>query len=248
MSFLDQFSVLLLDMNGTFMFGHDRFGPDEDYFATYVRLGGRNLARDRVDRIVNVTMEELWSVYMDPGHIDDFPSVAEMLHRCTSGIERADNSILEAVIAVHELGSVPPEHDQFLRDVAKTHTLGIVSNLWSLPELWVTSLEKSGLHSLFEVLVFSSQGRSIKPSSLLFEQALAAIPRGSSVLFAGDSLERDIIPAKKLGLATAWIAPRGSTAQAADVIVESLAELKQVAAQQGDASDGASPTADRPNP
>ena len=46
MRFLDQFSVLLLDMNGTFMFGHDRFGPDEDYFATYASLGGRNLDRD----------------------------------------------------------------------------------------------------------------------------------------------------------------------------------------------------------
>ncbi len=231
MSFLDQFSVLLLDMNGTFMFGHDRFGPDEDYFATYVRLGGRDLDRAGVTRIVNVTMEELWRAYQAPEQIDDFPSVGEALHRYGSGIQHADLSILETVIAVHELGSVPPEHDQFLRDMARTHSLGIVSNLWSLPDLWVSSFQKSGLLAILKSLVFSSQGRSIKPSSLLFDKALAAFFPGSSTLFVGDSLKRDIIPAKKLGLSTAWIAPRGSAAQAADVIVESLPELKQVAAQ-----------------
>ncbi len=27
-------------MNGTFMFGHDRFGHEQDYHATYNALGG----------------------------------------------------------------------------------------------------------------------------------------------------------------------------------------------------------------
>ncbi|MCP5022352.1 MAG: HAD family hydrolase [bacterium] len=231
MSFLDQFSVLLLDMNGTFMVGHDRFGPDEDYFATYVRLGGRDLDRASVSRIVNVTMDTLLRAYQAPEQVDDFPSVAEALHRHGGGIQHADLSLLETVIAIHELGSVPTEHDQFLRDIAPTHSLGIVSNLWSLPDLWVASFRKSGLLTIFKALVFSSQGRSIKPSSLLFDKALAAFPPGSAILFVGDSLERDIMPAKKLGLSTAWIAPRGSAAQAADVIVECLPELKNVAVQ-----------------
>lgn len=241
MSFLDQFSVLLLDMNGTFVFGHDRFGPDEDYFATYVRAGGRNLDRDRVSRIVNVTIEALWRAYLAPEHVDDFPSVAETLQRYGGGIKHADLSILETVVAIHELGSVPSGHDQFLRDMARTHGLGIVSNLWSRPEPWIASFRESGLLAIFNALVFSSQGRSIKPSSVLFDQALAAFPPESSVLFVGDSLERDIIPAKKLGLSTAWIAPRGSAAQAADVVVESLPALKEVTAQQDDSSGLASP-------
>jgi putative hydrolase of the HAD superfamily len=53
------------------------------------------------------------------------------------------------------------------------------------------------------------------------------------VLFIGDSLERDIVPAKALGLSTAWIAPFGSAALAADVVVESLPELVHLAAPQG---------------
>ena len=40
MAFLDRFAALLLDMNGTCMFGHDRFGPDQDYVATYRSHGG----------------------------------------------------------------------------------------------------------------------------------------------------------------------------------------------------------------
>ena len=234
MRFLDQFSVLLLDMNGTFMFGHDRFGPDEDYFATYASLGGRNLDRDSVGEMVNAAVDTMWRAYLDPERVDDFPSVEETLHRCGRPIPCEDASKLEAVIALHELGSVPPAHDLFLRDMAKTHHLGIVSNLWSKPDLWVSALEESGLLVLFKTLVFSSQSRSIKPSRQLFAKALADIPAGSSVLFIGDSLERDIIPAKELGLSTAWIAPRGSTAQAADVIVESLPDLQKVTVQHGD--------------
>ena len=32
---LDRFDVLLRDMNGTFVFGEDRLGPDEDFHSTY---------------------------------------------------------------------------------------------------------------------------------------------------------------------------------------------------------------------
>jgi hypothetical protein len=48
MRLLERFSVVLLDMNGTFMLGHDRFGPEQDYFATYQELGGRDLDREQV--------------------------------------------------------------------------------------------------------------------------------------------------------------------------------------------------------
>lgn len=228
MSFLDRFSVLLLDMNGTFVFGHDRLGPDEDFFATYVREGGRHLDREGVASILTHTIGELWRAYQDPARVDDFPSVAETLRRIDRGMSHTDCTILESVVALHELGSVPPLHEQCLRELATTHTLGIVSNLWSRPDRWISAFQKAGLLALFKTLVFSSRDRSIKPSKRLFQKALAAVPRDASVLFVGDSLERDIIPAKHLGLATAWIAPQGSAAGAADVIVESLLDLKQI--------------------
>lgn len=37
--YIDRFSAVLLDMHGTFMFGHDRFGEGEDFHATYRGVG-----------------------------------------------------------------------------------------------------------------------------------------------------------------------------------------------------------------
>jgi FMN phosphatase YigB (HAD superfamily) len=86
-----------------------------------------------------------------------------------------------------------------------------------------------GLLPLFRTVVLSSEGRTIKPSLTLCQRALATLPTGGTVLFAGDSLEPDILPAKALGLGTVWIAPAGSAHPAADVVIESLPDLAAVA-------------------
>ena len=36
---LGQYPVLMLDMNGTFMFGQDRFGSEEDFFFDLLNAG-----------------------------------------------------------------------------------------------------------------------------------------------------------------------------------------------------------------
>jgi putative hydrolase of the HAD superfamily len=223
--FLDRFTVLLLDLNGTFMFGQDRFGPDEDYYATYRSIGGERLSRESLLQAIRSCCEGVLRDYESPDRFDDFPSLAEAF-RTHAGVDEADVRDLERVFAVHEMGYVPDSHADFLRRVAKTHQLGIVSNICALPDPWLEAFERSGLRSLFSGIVFSSTGRSIKPSHVLFRQAFDTIPVGSRVLFAGDSLERDVIPAKALGLSTAWIAPRGSTHAAADIVIESLVDLE----------------------
>jgi len=228
MLFLDRFTVLLLDMNGTFMFDHDRFGPDEDYYATYLSVGGRALDRERLLQIVRTSCEAILRDYYLPERFDDFPSVAEAFTEY-GGAPVDEVPVLERLFAAHEMGRVPPAHAAFLRQVARSHHLGIVSNICARPGPWLAAFSESGLLPLFRTIVFSSEGRSIKPSRVLFDRALATVDSGSAVLFAGDSLDRDIIPAKALGLATAWIAPRGSTHPAADVVVESLPDLAAVA-------------------
>ena len=77
MGFLDQFSVLLLDMNGTFMFGHDRFGSEQDYFATYCALGGGTLSRDLVREIMTTTCDALLKDYDSQDRYDNFPTLVE---------------------------------------------------------------------------------------------------------------------------------------------------------------------------
>lgn len=210
-------------MNGTFMFGHDRFGPDEDYYATYRSLGGRRLGREELLGIFNPSLDELLRIYDTPARSDDFPSLAEVF--ADHGATGDDVALLEAVFAAHEIGEVPPAHAETLRQLAQTHELGVVSNLCSHPRSWLSTCASAPVFELFQTLVFSSEGRSVKPSPAIFRRALAHFPRETPILFIGDSLERDIIPAKSLGMATAWIAPDGCNHPAADCVVQSLTEL-----------------------
>ena len=224
MRWFDRFSVLLLDMNGTFMFGHDRIGPSEDYFATYQTLGGQRLERDRLQEIMHATCNALLRDYESPARFEDFPTLAQAFLEYGRASE-SDLPLLERVFAAHEIGCVPPEHSAFLARAATSHQLGIVSNICARPEPWLKLFAQANQLSLFTSIVFSSEGRAIKPSRTLFTRALADFPASSRVLFAGDSLERDIIPAKALGLATVWIAAPGSTHPDADRVITSLPDL-----------------------
>ena len=225
MRFLDRFDVVLLDMNGTFMFGHDRLGPEEDFHRTYLAVGGRKLDRPAVMAIFGATCEALQSAYDDPAYFDDFPTLGEALP--LHGRAPLDEvGILEKVFALHELGSCPPEHVRFLHQLARTHQLGVVSNICAPPDVVAARLREAGLDGVFTHTIFSSAARSIKPSPEIFRRALVAFGADSRVLFAGDSLERDIRPAKRLGLGTAWIAPPGAAAPEADVVIASLPDLE----------------------
>ncbi len=220
---------MLLDMNGTFMFGHDRLGRDEDFFATYRLCGGRNLQREQLLQIMHATCGALLHEYERPERFDDFPSLTQAFREYGQAGE-AEIPILQRVFAAHEIGQVPPLHRTFLQQTARTHKLGVVSNLCAEPVPWLELLQKEGLLSLFETVVFSSAGKSIKPSHFLFERALSRFPADAAIVFVGDSLTRDIIPAKELGLSTVWIAPSGSTHAAADQVVADLPDLAELTA------------------
>ena len=223
MSILDPFSVLLLDMNGVFMFGEDRFGLEQDFHSTYRDLGGTRLGASEVNQAIRSCYEGMAREYESPRHFDDFPTVKEGLRRY-AGTDDADLDDLEATFALHERGSVPPAHADFIRELSRTHQLGLVSNIWAPKQPWLEELDRAGILDAFRVLVFSSDSRSIKPSPVLFRTALQAFPAGSAVLFVGDSLRCDIVPAKELGLSTAWITPE-TPLESADHVVPDLLSL-----------------------
>ena len=223
--FLDQFDVVLLDLNGTFMFGHDRFGAGEDYFATYRMLGGQRLTRQSVAATMSGCLNGLLRDYDLPSRVDDFPTLAEAF-REYGGAADEDIDLLERVFVEHERGVVPASHAQCLRRMRATHQVGVVSNICGRPGTWRAHFAAVGLRSVFTCTVFSSEGRSIKPSPRLFHTALAAFPPGIRAVFVGDNHERDIAPAHALDMATAWIAPPGSVSPVADIVVPSLLELE----------------------
>ena len=209
---LSMYSSILLDLNSTFMFNEDRFGPDQDYHAAYRALGGQALSSPQVHSIIAACCEYLMLRGRDPAHFDAFPQVMEALQLLPEarGIPLPEIALLEQVIAAHELGRIPDEYAALLQRLATTHRLGIVSNIWSSKQPWLGELARAGILDLFDVVVFSSEGSSIKPSPGLFNRAIDAlgVPR-DQVLFIGDSLFRDVAGAAAVGLATIWIDVKG---------------------------------------
>lgn len=209
-SFLDRFSVVLLDLNSTFMFGEDRFGADHDYFATYCADGGTSLSSTEVRSVIDACYAHLLRLYRDPAFVDDFPTVREVFETIATdhGLPADERGRLERVFGAHELGRVPDEYATALQHLARSHKLGLVSNIWSPRSIWVDELARAGVADLFDVMVFSSDGRSMKPSLRLFERALAAfdVPR-AEVVMVGDNYVADVVPAQAAGLAAVWINP-----------------------------------------
>ena len=219
-------------MNGTFLFGGDRFGPEQDFAATYRALGGRHLPDDVVRHSVRSCCETLGVIYEDGARCDSFPAVLETLRDLptTRDVPEPELVLLERVIAEHECGTVPETHAWALRTLAATHRLGLIANIISRKEPWLEEFARASVLALFETMVFSSDGCSIKPSRKLFDQAVGAMraPR-SDVVFVGDSLRCDIGGAAGAGLASIWIDRSGRGRRPGDpeptFVIRDLCEL-----------------------
>lgn len=225
--FLDSYQAVLLDLNSTFMFGEDRFGADEDFYATYRAVGGARLTAGAVERAIRDCYAGMQRDYEDPARVDDYPSLAEGFVRYAAVPDGVEREMLVRVFARHEIGRIPNEHAAFLRRLSLTHPIGLVSNIWAPKNLWLAELARAGIAHIWRCIVFSSDGRSIKPSVRLLEAALRPFEaHRPQLLFVGDSLHVDIGPAKRLGMGTAWISPTERAHPLADRVISSLLELE----------------------
>jgi HAD superfamily hydrolase (TIGR01549 family) len=117
-----------------------------------------------------------------------------------------EQTLVEYVFALHEVGTVSDTHTQVLHKLRHTHRLGVVSNIFSTSRVFLQEFERMGIQEIFEVIVFSSEHGPMKPAATLFEKTLQAFPvNRSAVVFVGDSLLHDIVGAQSVGLATVWI-------------------------------------------
>jgi FMN phosphatase YigB (HAD superfamily) len=216
---LSRFPVVLLDMNGTVMFGGDRFGPEQDFAATYRALGGRRLAAGMVQETIAACYATMGAIYEDPARCDSFPTVSDTLRALPAGrdLPEAELELLERAIAQHELGRIPDAYARAITRLAAAHRLGLVANILSRKRPWLEEFERAGVLHHFATTVFSSDTSSIKPSRKLFDQAVTALaaPR-SEVVFVGDSLRCDIGGATAAGLAAVWIDRAGHGRQPGD--------------------------------
>jgi len=96
------------------------------------------------------------------------------------------------------------------------YALGIISD----EEFEVVEgvLKNSGLYGLFNIVIVSDKVRGYKNKGEPFRQALRHMPlKPEEIIYIGDSITRDIIPAKSAGLKTALITREGSGQQVGDV-------------------------------
>jgi putative hydrolase of the HAD superfamily len=228
MKLLEKYQVVLFDLNGVIMFGHDRFGAGQDYRRTYHALGGRNLTAEQVRGYITRCYEGMHADYHNPARYDDFPSLREGLVRY--GDAPADElELLELVFSLHECGLVPAACAELLSRLSRTHRLGLVSNIWAPKYMWQREFERSGIADLFEHVVFSSDCRSVKPSSKLFREALRGVQAApEEVLFVGDNLRCDMEGAKSLGMKTAWVSELPGSYPSVDYRLGSVFELESL--------------------
>ena len=234
MVLLSDCDVVLLDMNGTFMFGGDRFDDGQDYAATYKELGGQKLSDGAIQSLIAAAHAKLTALYSDPECLDCFPTVDEVLRGLRTPYRLADRDyhLLAETIVHHEIGHVPTAYASTLSWLADHFVIGLVTNLWSEKKAWLQELERAGVDRLFRTMVFSSDHSSIKPSPKLFQMALKNLEYDASrIVFVGDDLHRDMEGAKALGLRTLWISNGHQGSCGIDGIIPDLLCLSDAEAE-----------------
>ncbi|MBI3291934.1 MAG: HAD family hydrolase [Elusimicrobia bacterium] len=119
------------------------------------------------------------------------------------------------------------QHRELLAGLRPRLRLGVVSNFYG--NLSVIC-DEFGLAPLLEVVVDSAVEKLYKPDPQIFTYALAQLHLpADEVWHVGDSWERDMVPAKQVGLQTVWlthnVAHRPEGMDAADFSIHSLQEL-----------------------
>ena len=206
--FIDQFDAVLLDVSHTFMFDVDRFSDTEDYGTTYRQIGGNLLNNGEVCRTISALFDRMQVDYEDQNCYDSFPPVFSYLKVLpeSKNLPVDEIRLLARVFAMPEVGTIPATHAKALYRLHETHSLGIVSNIWSSNDLYLREFERVGIRNLFDVIIFSSDHGCVKPSPYLLVKAIEALEVDRiKIVFVGDSLKHDIASAKAVGLSSVWI-------------------------------------------
>jgi HAD superfamily hydrolase (TIGR01549 family) len=193
--------ALLLDMNGTFMFEHDRFSTESNYHE-YYRLIGGTLGREQINRTIEAAYNYLDYRYTRKEYIRRFPTVEHAV-RATERqtLDEKELARIVETFSYHEMGQIYQEYAEGLKSLAQRFTLGLVSDIWSPKQPWQRLFDKMGLTTLFSGWSFSSDHGMIKPAAEPFEMVLDQLGfKKHQVLVIGDSVQRDLGGAQAAGI------------------------------------------------
>jgi putative hydrolase of the HAD superfamily len=155
---------------------------------------------------------------------------------------RIPADVLDALLSTHkrylsQAAEFPPTHRALITRLARRYRLGIVSNFDYAPTAhWI--LERERVAGLFQAVIVSADVGWRKPKPAIFEAAFRRLEIGpTDALFVGDRADIDVVGAKAVGMAVAWLNPSGEPAPpglpAPDHELKSLAELERILAPVG---------------
>jgi 2-haloacid dehalogenase len=192
----DQFEVITFDCYGTLI------DWESGILAAIDAVAARHSLR--------IDPQEILALYsrLEPeAQAGSYKSYRDVLRSVMHGIGDSLGAKFDAVEEGSLAASLPswkPFDDTVaaLRRLKSKYRLGIISNI---DDDLFTQTARS-LEVPFDYVVTAQQVGSYKPSKRNFEKAIARIglPR-EKILHVAESVYHDVIPAKSLGLSTAWV-------------------------------------------
>lgn len=151
-------------------------------------------------------------------------------------------AVLEGLLQTHarclsQAAEFPPDHRELLLNLSRRYRLGIVSNFDYAPVAqWI--LDRERVTDFFQAVVVSADVGWRKPKPAIFEAALSRLGVGPrEALFVGDRADIDVLGAKAVGMAAAWVNPNGEPIPpgipAPDYELKALADLGPILAREG---------------
>lgn len=127
------------------------------------------------------------------------------------------------------------QHRKMLAGLHSGLRFGVVSNFYGN---LAAVCQEFGFTPLLEVIVDSAVVHLYKPDPRIFTYALSQLRLAAEeVWYVGDSWDRDMVPAKQVGLRTVWLTKNGTEPPgdpaAADFMIRSLQELPGLLASRG---------------
>jgi putative hydrolase of the HAD superfamily len=227
---LNNCEVMLFDVCNTFMFGTDRFSENENYYETYKSIGGKELAKDEINKIINELLASMISEGRNPANYESYRTINEHIHclEYTTKLPNEEKLKIEEVFELHEVGTISQEYVDILHKLAQKYKLGVISNICSNSKLFKKAFGKAGISDLFEVTVFSSEYKFIKPSPKIFQEAVKSfdVPL-KKIVYVGDHIMRDVGGAQAFGIKAIWV-PTNESRKKFDGSIMPDAEIKHL--------------------
>jgi len=152
-----------------------------------------------------------------------------------SGAEGRRHALMERISAgfVEDSARGLASSREVLSILARSFRLGVISNFYGNLD---RVLAEARMDELFETVIDSARLNLFKPDPRIFQAALKAFALpAAQVAIVGDSLDKDCIPARSLGMRAVWVRPAGdggadrdTDASLADYTIRELRELTEL--------------------